>query len=101
AIPNAYGSWAELAADQSVDVVYVATPHSSHLEASLVCLNGGRAVLCEKPLTLDRPSAEQLFAAARTAGVFCMEAMWMRTNSTIRRVQEVIADGAIGDITDI
>src|SRR5688500_13128255 len=46
-IPRAYGSWAELAADPDIDVVYVATPHSAHHAAAGQCLAAGRAVLCE------------------------------------------------------
>src|SRR5262249_21535628 len=46
-IPRAYGSWAELAADPEVDVVYVATPHSAHHAAARLCLESGKAVLCE------------------------------------------------------
>src|SRR5262249_40969870 len=48
-IPRAYGSWAELAADPEVDVVYVATPHAAHHAAAKLCLLAGKAVLCEKP----------------------------------------------------
>jgi hypothetical protein len=50
-IPRAYGTWQELAADPEVDVVYVATPHSAHHAATTICLNAGKAVLCEKPFT--------------------------------------------------
>jgi predicted dehydrogenase len=100
-IPRAYGTWADLAADAAVDVVYVATPHSAHREASLACLRGGRAVLCEKPFTLDLAQAEELVAAARAAGVFLMEAMWMRFFPAIHTVCGLIADGVIGDVTAV
>jgi predicted dehydrogenase len=98
---RAYGSWAELAADDEVDVVYVATPHAAHHEATLTCLDGGKAVLCEKPFTLDRPSSAALVERARAAGLFLMEAMWMRCNPGIRRITELIADGAIGEVTAV
>jgi predicted dehydrogenase len=100
-IPRAYGSWAELAADDEVEVIYVATPHTAHLDAALTCLAAGRAVLVEKPITLDRAGAERLVEAARTQGRFLMEAMWMRCNPTIRRVTELVADGAIGEVTGV
>src|SRR5258706_426342 len=73
AVAAAYGSWAELAADASLDVIYVATPHNAHYSASKVCLEAGRAVLCEKPFTLDRPSAVDLVTTARDLGLFLME----------------------------
>jgi predicted dehydrogenase len=101
AIPRAYGDWASLAADRDVDVVYVATPHSAHHPAAKLCLAAGRAVLCEKPLTLDAGSARDLVATARAAGVFLMEAMWTRCNPTIRRLVQLVGDGAIGPVTAV
>jgi predicted dehydrogenase len=100
-IPRAYGSWQALADDPDVDAIYVATPHSAHHPASLICLRAGKAVLCEKPFTLDLAQAEDLVAAARTAGVFLMEAMWMRFFPAIHTVCGLIADGVIGDVTAV
>ncbi|GAA5177720.1 Gfo/Idh/MocA family oxidoreductase [Rugosimonospora acidiphila] len=100
-IPRAYGSWAELAADPEIDVVYVATPHSAHHEAARLCLEAGKAVLCEKPMTLDLASAQDLVTLAGERGVFLMEAMWMRTIPAIRKIVELVADGAIGEVTAV
>ncbi|GAA1983313.1 Gfo/Idh/MocA family oxidoreductase [Catenulispora subtropica] len=96
-IPRAHGSWAELAADPDVDIVYVATPHSAHHEAAALCLDAGKAVLCEKPLTLDAAQAEDLIRRAEAAGVFFMEAMWTRTVPAILRMVEMVRAGAIGE----
>jgi predicted dehydrogenase len=98
-IPRAYGSWAELAADPDLDVIYVATPHNAHHAATKACLQAGRAVLCEKPFTLDHASAQDLVTTARERRVFLMEAMWMRSNPNIRRIRELVADGEIGEVT--
>jgi predicted dehydrogenase len=98
---RAHGSWAALAADDEVDVIYVATPHHVHADATRVCLQAGKAVLCEKPLTLDQPSSAEVVALARERGVFLMEALWMRCNPTIRRLAELVADGAIGRVTAV
>lgn len=100
-IPRAYGSWSELAADGEVDVVYVATPHSAHHAAAMLCLEAGRAVLCEKPFTLDLTTTTELIETARDRDLFLMEAMWMRCNPTVLRVLELIADGAIGEVTTV
>ena len=100
-LARAHGSWAGLAADPEVDVIYVATPHAFHQEAALACLAGGKAVLCEKPMTLDLASAAQLVQEARTRGLFLMEAMWMRCNPAIRAAAQAIADGAIGKVTSL
>lgn len=100
-VPRAYGTWQALADDPDVDVVYIATPHSAHHPASLICLRAGKAVMCEKPFTLDLAQAEELVTAARTGGVFLMEAMWMRFFPAIHTVCGLIADGAIGDVTAV
>ncbi|SBT52185.1 Gfo/Idh/MocA family protein [Micromonospora narathiwatensis] len=100
-VPRAYASWAELAADPDLDVIYVATPHAAHHEATLACLAGGKAVLVEKPCTLDLATSTELVETARARGLFLMEAMWMRTNPIILRVVELIAEGAIGEVTHV
>jgi predicted dehydrogenase len=100
-IPRAYGSWQALADDPDIDVVYVATPHSAHLAATRLCLAAGRAVLCEKPFTLDRASSVALVDLARSRGLFLMEAMWTRTIPAIRRMLELVADGAIGEVRHV
>jgi predicted dehydrogenase len=100
-IPRAYGSWADLAADPDLDVIYVATPHSAHHAASTLCLEAGKAVLCEKPITLDRAGAEDLAATARERGLFLMEGMWTRTLPAVKRMRELVAEGAIGEVTAV
>jgi predicted dehydrogenase len=101
AIPRAYGTWRELADDPEVDVVYVATPHSGHHAATLTCIEGGKAVLTEKPFALDSAQSEEMVEAARTAGVFLMEAMWMRFFPSIHTIAGLVADGAIGEVTAV
>jgi predicted dehydrogenase len=96
-IPRAHGSWADLAADPDVDIVYVATPHSAHHMAAALCLDAGKAVLCEKPLTLDAQQAEDLVRRAEAAGVFFMEAMWTRCVPAVLRMVEMVRAGVIGE----
>lgn len=98
---RSHGSWAELAADPDVDVIYVATPHAFHFAAAMACLAGGKAVLCEKPMTLDLASSAELVREARSRGLFLMEAMWMRCNPAVRRILELVTDGAIGEVTSV
>jgi predicted dehydrogenase len=100
-IPRAYGSWAELAADPDVDIVYVATPHTGHYPATMLCLEAGKPVLCEKPFTLDRASSAELIEAARQRGLFLMEAMWTRCNPAVLRALRLVDDGAIGQVTTV
>ena len=98
---RAHGSYADLAADPDVDVIYIATPHAFHAEAALLCIEAGKAVLVEKPITLDLADAMRLVAAAREKGVFLMEAMWMRLNPAIRKIKELVEDGTIGWVSSI
>ncbi len=100
-IPRAHGSWAELAADEDVDIIYVATPHSHHHAAGLVCLQAGKPLLVEKAFTLDLPQAQDLVTMARERRLFLMEAMWTRTLPSILRMLELIADDAIGKVTSV
>ncbi|MGW2849465.1 Gfo/Idh/MocA family protein [Streptomyces sp. NPDC001274] len=100
-IPRAYGDWAALAADEEVDVVYVATPHSAHREAAGLCLEAGKPVLCEKAFTLNAREARELVGIARERGVFLMEAMWTYCNPVVRRMTELVRDGAIGEIRTV
>ncbi|MEV3853364.1 Gfo/Idh/MocA family oxidoreductase [Streptomyces sp. NPDC050095] len=100
-IGRAYGDWASLAADEDVDVVYVATPHSAHREAAGLCLEAGRAVLCEKAFALNAREAVELVSLARAQGLFLMEAMWMYCNPLIRRLKGLVDDGAIGEVRTV
>ncbi len=98
---RAHGSYADLAADPDIDVIYVATPHAFHAEAAHLCIAAGKSVLVEKPITLDLADAVRLIGAAREKGVFLMEAMWMRLNPAIRKIAELVEEGAIGWVSAI
>jgi dihydrodiol dehydrogenase / D-xylose 1-dehydrogenase (NADP) len=97
-IPRAYGSYEELVADPEVDVIYVATPHPMHKDAVLMCLKAGKAVLCEKPITLNSKEAEEIIQYARESKVFLMEAMWSRFLPVAVKVREWLNRSVIGDI---
>ncbi|MCW2762537.1 MAG: oxidoreductase domain protein [Marmoricola sp.] len=92
----AYGSYEELVGDPAVDVVYVASPHVLHDEHVRLALGAGKAVLCEKPVTLDAASTAALFEEAAARGLFLMEAMWMACHPMIRKLRSLLADGAHG-----
>lgn len=96
-IPQRHGSYEALAADPNVDAVYVATPHNGHYTESLRCLEHGKAVLCEKPFTINAREADMLVRVARERGLFLMEAMWTRFLPLIVHVRELLAEGAIGE----
>ena len=99
--PRSYGSYRELADDPDLDVLYIATTHPGHHDQALMAIEAGKAVLIEKPVCLNAADACEVFAAADAAGVFAMEAMWMRTNPLIRKAQELVAGSAIGDLVSV
>src|SRR3954469_13026658 len=93
---RSFGSYEALVADPEVDVVYVATPHVLHGEHTRRALAAGKAVLCEKPMTLDAVSTTALFAEAADRGLFLMEAMWTACHPMIRTLLRLLASGRHG-----
>ncbi len=93
-----YGSYAALVESPEVDAIYVATPHPFHREHATLALRAGKAVLCEKPLCVNRHQGEALVAASVDSGSFLMEAMWTRFLPAVDQVLAWIQDGAIGDV---
>ena len=87
----------QLAEDPDVQVVYIATPHPQHKDAMLLCLNHGKAVLCEKPFTVNAKEAAEVIDLARAKDLFLMEGMWSRFFPGMVRVRELLAAGAIGE----
>ena len=69
-IPKYYGSYESLADDEKVDLVYIATPHSRHCEDSVMCLNKGRNILCEKPFAVNSSLAEKVFSLEERKNLF-------------------------------
>jgi predicted dehydrogenase len=98
-VPYRYGSYAELASDPRVRAVYISTPASAHKENMLLCLNAGKAVLCEKPFTVSAQEAEDVITLARAKNVFLMEAMWTRFLPLMVKLRELLAAGAIGEVS--
>jgi predicted dehydrogenase len=96
-VRNRYDDYRALAEDPDVDIVYVATPHSRHASDTLLFLEAGKHVLCEKPFALNAHQARTMVEAARTAGVFLMEAMWSRFLPGYQVLGDVLREGRIGD----
>jgi predicted dehydrogenase len=98
---RAHGSLEALVTDPEVDVVYVATPHHLHRAGALAAIEAGKHVVVEKPLGLDALEAQEISAAARTAGVFCLEAMWSLFLPRFDVVRQVLASGLLGDVRTV
>lgn len=97
-VPFAHQNYEELANNKYVDVVYIATPNNRHKEDCLLCLNSGKAVLCEKPFTINAHEAREVIALAREKKLFCMEAMSMRFFPLMQKVKEIIQNDVIGEV---
>lgn len=96
-VPRAYGSYEAMLGDPEVDAVYVATPHPMHHEAAMLCIKAKKAVLCEKPFTLNARECRDLIDCARQENVFLMEAMWTRFLPPMAQVRDWLAQGVIGE----
>ncbi len=87
--------------DPAVDVVYVATPHPLHESQALACIEMGKHVLCEKPMTVDAASTERVIEAARRRGVFLMEAYMYRCHPLIPALLARLTAGEIGEVRHV
>ena len=98
---TSYGSYEELVADPMIDAVYVATPHPQHVANTLLALNAGKPVLCEKPFAVNAIEAKAMVAAAIDNSVALLEAMWTRFLPHIAQVRELLNSGVIGQIVNV
>lgn len=97
-IPNIRVGYDALVADPDVDAIYIGTPHTYHLENTLQCIEGGKAVLCEKPMGINEREVKAMVDAAMARQVFLMEAMWTWFFPAILKVRELVRSGAIGEV---
>ncbi|KAI9158427.1 NADP:D-xylose dehydrogenase [Paramyrothecium foliicola] len=95
---TAYGSYADLVADPNIDIIYVATPHSHHFQNTMLALEAGKHVLCEKAFTVTASQTRKLIETARAKNVFLMEAVWTRYFPLSVKVRELITSGEIGTV---
>ena len=93
-----YGSYRELADDPEIDAVYIATPHTSHFENTMMCLQAGKAVLCEKPMGINSAQVKTMIAEAKSRKLFLMEAIWTRFIPATVKVLDLIGKQSIGNI---
>lgn len=100
-VAHAYGRYEDLLHCPDLDVVYVATPHTGHTAHTLLCVEHGLAVLCEKPFAMNAAEAQRMVDAARQHKVFLMEALWTRFIPATRHALALIAEGAIGKVHSV
>ncbi|HWZ03340.1 MAG TPA: Gfo/Idh/MocA family oxidoreductase [Mucilaginibacter sp.] len=101
AIKFRHDSYEALAQNPDVDVIYIATPHNLHYENTLLCLQHGKAVLCEKPFAMNARQAVAMISLAKEKKIFLMEALWTKFHPHYLKMQEMIGQGMLGEIRSV
>lgn len=97
-VEKAYGSYEEMLKDENVDLVYIATPHSHHLEHAKLSISYGKPVLCEKSFTANAKQARELLDYAKEKQVFITEAIWTRYMPSREIITEILESGELGEL---
>lgn len=95
---KAYGSYQEMVEDAKVDIVYIATPHSFHLEHTLLCIKHKKAVLCEKALAINSKEVKQMINASKDNKIFLMEAFWTIFQPQFLKISEIVKSKKLGEL---
>lgn len=96
-----YTDYNEMLSDVRPNLVHVTTPPAPHFAIARSCLTAGLNVLCEKPITTDYQQFQELKQLAATNGCMLMENQNLRFHSSIRRMQELLASGDLGELLDV
>lgn len=97
-VPHFYGSYEEMLGEQRPDCAYIAVTVNDHYRLTMLCIEQGIPVLCEKAMFRNAQEAGAAFARAKQAGVFVMEAMWSRFLPAVQKVKEWLLGGRIGTV---
>ncbi len=93
-----YGSYDELVRDPELEIVYIASPHSHHLEHTLLCLKNGKNVICEKAFSINSREVEKMVEEAKRQDLFLMEALWPPFQPFYIKAKEILKSGILGKI---
>ncbi|KAI4787125.1 hypothetical protein E4T44_13723 [Aureobasidium sp. EXF-8845] len=93
-----YGNYEDLSRDSNVDIVYIASPHSHHFQHAMLCLQAGKHVVCEKPITVNAAQARILYQTAKDRNLFLLDAVWTRYFPLSVQIRDIIKSGEIGEV---
>lgn len=96
-----YDQYEAMLNNPDIDVVYVATPHGLHADHVQLCLNHGKAVLCEKAFALNLQQTKAMIDLAREKNIFLMEALWSKFIPSYSIMKTMVAEGKLGDIQSV
>lgn len=88
-VENVYGSYEDLLKNPDVDVVYIATPHVFHAKDTIMCLNHGKAVLCEKPMAVNAEQLKTMIKTSKQNSLFLMEGLWTNFMPHLDKVHQI------------
>ncbi len=97
-IEHAFGSYEEMAKSDTIDAVYIATPHNFHREQSILFMNNKKHVLCEKPISVNVAEFEKMVESSIENNVLLMEAMWTRFLPATLKIREVVQSKKLGKL---
>ena len=98
---TAYNSYDELVANADIDIIYIGTKTKDHCKHTLLSLEAGKPVLCEKPLAENAADAASMHAKAEEKGLFMQDAMWSRFFPAVEHARLLLEEGAIGDVNSL
>ena len=98
---TSYGSYEELLADDKVDLVYIALPHSHHYQWTMEALHAGKHVLCEKAFAVNAAQAEEMITLSREKKLLLTEAIWTRYMPSAKLITDLVKSEEIGQITTV
>ncbi|GAA0754874.1 Gfo/Idh/MocA family protein [Psychroflexus lacisalsi] len=88
-VEKAYGAYETLAKDPKVDIIYIATPHVFHYENTMMCLEHGKAVLCEKPMAINARQLKTMIRTSKEKSLFLMEGLWTNFMPHLQKVNQL------------
>ncbi len=97
----AFDSYEAMAKCKEVDAVYIATPHTSHYENTLLCLENKLPVLCEKAFAINSKQVKQMIESAKKNDTFLMEALWTRFLPAYKKMLEIVDNRQLGDLLNV
>ncbi len=98
---HAFGSYEGMLADDEIELVYIATPHSHHYRHMKMCLDAGKHILCEKSFTVNAKQAEEIFRLAEKKNLFVTEAIWTRYMPSRKIINDLLAEKVIGEVSKL
>jgi predicted dehydrogenase len=96
-----FGSYEGLAGDPEVDVIYIASPHSQHLDQTILCLRNKKAVICEKAFALNSSEVDEMITEAQHQNIFLMEALWPPFQPFYKKAMEILKSGILGKVVHL